>query len=332
MTGPRQSSVLWSPLLVLGFTAFAIETPFFFFGTPSGHDVEFHLYSWLEVLGQWKQGIIYPRWASLAHFGYGEPRFVFYPPASWMLGSALTALFPWTIAATVYIWIVMVAAGLSMLMLARSWVNRRDALFDATVSGADLLHLDHRSHCLHFDRTGRLRSVDVHAGAQMAQPARRDFCRSPLRRQSVSPGYRLLAQRIRRTAGQLPATSVAVARVEGHGGRLASLSSVGTGAGRRMAYKRTGSRHDSLLSSIADAVAGLEAAIPASPGHRVCRGCAGKLSIGFLSSARHLRTAMGKHCASCLGWIPASGQFPIHPHHGCRSRCLQPHHFLGSPC
>ena len=109
---PR-ASLLWTPLLVLGVTAFAVEIPFFFFGTPSGHDVEFHLYSWLEVLSQWKHGIIYPRWASLAQFAYGEPRFLFYPPASWTLGAALTALFPWTLAASIYIWIVLVAADVA---------------------------------------------------------------------------------------------------------------------------------------------------------------------------------------------------------------------------
>ncbi|MGA2746223.1 MAG: hypothetical protein ABSE44_16120 [Candidatus Sulfotelmatobacter sp.] len=74
----RSGDLLWSPLLAIGAAAFAVEIPFFFFGTPSGHDVEFHLYSWLEVLAQWKQGIVYPRWAALAHFAYGEPRFVFY--------------------------------------------------------------------------------------------------------------------------------------------------------------------------------------------------------------------------------------------------------------
>jgi hypothetical protein len=141
MTGPPQPSALWSPLLVLGLTAFAIEIPFFFYGTPSGHDVEFHLYSWLEVLSQWKLGIVYPRWASLAHFAYGEPRFLFYPPASWTLGAALSAIFPWTLAASIYIWIALLAAGLSMFVLARRWLNRRDAIFAAALYAANPYHL-----------------------------------------------------------------------------------------------------------------------------------------------------------------------------------------------
>jgi hypothetical protein len=141
MTGRPQPSALWRPLLVLGFTAFAIEIPFFFFGTPSGHDVEFHLYSWLEVLSQWKLGILYPRWAALAHFAYGEPRFLFYPPASWTLGAALSAIFPWTLAASIYIWIVLVAAGLSMFTLARRWLDRRDAIFAAALYAANPYHL-----------------------------------------------------------------------------------------------------------------------------------------------------------------------------------------------
>jgi 6-pyruvoyl-tetrahydropterin synthase related domain len=128
-------------LLAVAAAAFAVEIPFFFLGTPSGHDVEFHLYSWLEVLAQWKHGIVYPRWAALAHFGYGEPRFVFYPPASWTIGAALSAIFPWTLAASVYIWIVLAAAGASMFVLARRWVNRRDAMFAAVLYAVNPYHL-----------------------------------------------------------------------------------------------------------------------------------------------------------------------------------------------
>lgn len=118
-----------------------MEIPFFFLGTPSGHDVEFHLYSWLEVLSQWKHGVIYPQWAALAHFGYGEPRFVFYPPASWALGTLLSAILPWTIAASAFIWIVLVAAGASMFVLARRWLDRRDAIFAAVLYAVNPYHL-----------------------------------------------------------------------------------------------------------------------------------------------------------------------------------------------
>jgi hypothetical protein len=142
----RAASLLWSPLLAIAAAAFAVEIPFFFLGTPSGHDVEFHLYSWLEALGQWKHGNFFPRWAALAHFGYGEPRFIFYPPASWTLGAALSAVFPWTLASCIYIWIALVAAGVSMFVLARRWLDpgrfgRRDAIFIAVLYAVNPYHL-----------------------------------------------------------------------------------------------------------------------------------------------------------------------------------------------
>ena len=137
----KQTSLLWSPLVAIAAAAFAVEIPFFFFGTPSGHDVEFHLYSWLEVLGQWKHGILFPRWAALAQFGYGEPRFLFYPPASWALGGLISAVFPWTAASPIYIWIVLVFAGASMFALSRRWLGRRDAIFAAVFYAVNPYHL-----------------------------------------------------------------------------------------------------------------------------------------------------------------------------------------------
>jgi hypothetical protein len=146
--GPRggppdesSKSLLGMPLISIATAVFAVEIPFLFRGTPSGHDVEFHLYSWLEVLSQWKHGIVYPRWAGLAHFGYGEPRFIFYPPASWTLGAVLSAIFPWTLVPSIYIWIALVAAGASMFLLARQWLDRRDATFAAVLYAVNPYHV-----------------------------------------------------------------------------------------------------------------------------------------------------------------------------------------------
>ncbi len=141
MPASRYSLIDRYSLLAIAATALAVEIPFLYFGFPSGHDVEFHLYSWLEVLMQWKQGIVYPRWASLANFGYGEPRFIFYPPASWTLGAALSAIFPWTAVSCIYIWVALTAAGISLHALARRWLNRRDALFAACLYAANPYHI-----------------------------------------------------------------------------------------------------------------------------------------------------------------------------------------------
>src|SRR6202046_5703806 len=137
----RRIDLTWMPLLSIAAAALAVELPFLFLGTPSGHDVEFHLYSWLEVLSESKQGIVYPRWAALAHFAYGEPRFIFYPPASWTLGAALSAIFPWVVVSDIYIWLALVAAGVSMFMLARQWCDRRDATFAAALYAVNPYHL-----------------------------------------------------------------------------------------------------------------------------------------------------------------------------------------------
>jgi hypothetical protein len=136
-----RSSLAWAPLMSIAAAAFALEIPFFFCGTPSGHDFEFHLYSWLEVFSQWKLGIVYPRWAALSNFAYGEPRFLFYPPASWTLGAALSAIFPWTLVSSLYIWLVLVAAGVSMFLLARQWLDRRNATFAAVFFAVNPYHL-----------------------------------------------------------------------------------------------------------------------------------------------------------------------------------------------
>ena len=139
---PSESKPLcgW-PLLAIAGIAFAVILPFFFGRIPSGHDFEFHLHSWMEVRGQWLEGIVYPHWAALAHYGYGEPRFLFYPPASWLLGALLGTILPWAVVPGAYVWLALTLSGCSMFLLARPWVDRRSAVFAAAVFVANPYYL-----------------------------------------------------------------------------------------------------------------------------------------------------------------------------------------------
>jgi hypothetical protein len=118
------------PLLLLPFAALIAILPLLLHGVSCGQDMPFHLQSWLDAAHQLGQGD-YPRWASTPAWNAGEPRFIFYPPISWLLGAALTSLLPITAAPIAYIFIALVASGLAMYYLAKQYTSPATALIAA---------------------------------------------------------------------------------------------------------------------------------------------------------------------------------------------------------
>jgi hypothetical protein len=142
MESARNLSGSWKLTLpVICATAACVVLPFLHYGIPSGHDFEVHLNRWMEVVDHWKQGVLYPHWAAMAHYGYGEAWFIFYPPVSWTLGAVLGVLLPWKLVPAAYIWIALTLSGCSMFVLARRWLPAGDALWVAVFYAANPYHL-----------------------------------------------------------------------------------------------------------------------------------------------------------------------------------------------
>jgi hypothetical protein len=115
---PEKPARFAGPSLIL-FAAALAAAPIWFHGPVAGDDFEFHLVSWLNAQQSWLHGIPYPHWASSPNFGAGEPRFIFYPPLTWMLGAALGLVLPWTLVPVAITFLLLAATGLATRALAR---------------------------------------------------------------------------------------------------------------------------------------------------------------------------------------------------------------------
>ncbi|MGA2351185.1 MAG: hypothetical protein ABSF70_12190 [Terracidiphilus sp.] len=106
------------PAIILLAAAIAIA-PQLIHGPSCGHDFDFHLVSWFDCLNSWRHGVLYPHWTASANYGAGEPRFIFYPPLTWMLGAALGLVLPWTRVPIAMTFLFLAGTGLATRALAR---------------------------------------------------------------------------------------------------------------------------------------------------------------------------------------------------------------------
>jgi hypothetical protein len=121
------------PAIIFLAAAFAI-VPQLIRGNSCGHDFNVHLVSWFDCLNAWRHSIPYPHWTPSTNYGAGEPRFVFYPPLTWMLGAALGAILPWNLAPTALTFIIFAATGLATRALALEALDDAPATLAGCVS------------------------------------------------------------------------------------------------------------------------------------------------------------------------------------------------------
>ncbi len=131
---------------VLPLLAFLAVLPLLIEGPTCGHDLGFHLLSWMEAARSFARADLHPGWVSAAAYNAGEPRFVFYPPVSWTVGGVLTLLVEhvvgglgvrpesaFAVVPALYTWIALTAAGFGMQRAARAYAGDRASLFVAAL-------------------------------------------------------------------------------------------------------------------------------------------------------------------------------------------------------
>jgi hypothetical protein len=140
---PRPNG-LTGPAIILMAAVIAVG-PLLFRGPSCSSDFGFSLISWIDAEHSMSTGLLYPHWANSPNFGAGEPKFVFYPPISWMGGAVLGMLLPWTFVPLVLFVLLLAATGMANRALARM------ALEDgpATLAGCAAIFLGYALFCIY---------------------------------------------------------------------------------------------------------------------------------------------------------------------------------------
>lgn len=118
---------------ILPLAALVAIAPLILRGCSCGHDFDFHVINWFEVARQLTHGTFLPHWAFTPAWNAGEPRFVFYPPLSWLIGSTLGLLMPWSWTPIAYTWLALTAAGFALHHAVHEYASPNAALVAAAI-------------------------------------------------------------------------------------------------------------------------------------------------------------------------------------------------------
>lgn len=121
------------PAILLPMLALIAVAPLIAHGSSCGHDFEFHLESWLDAAAQMRHGALDLAWTVTAAWNAGEPRFIFYPPLSWVLGAILALTMPLSAAPIVFTALALLGSGIAMYLLARDHASPAVAILAAAV-------------------------------------------------------------------------------------------------------------------------------------------------------------------------------------------------------
>ncbi len=133
MPAPTPSHSTRRANLLIPVAVLIVLHPFLIHGPSCGQDLAFHLQSWLDAAAQLRHGTLYPHWDISSTWNAGEPRFLFYPPLSWMLGAVLTLVFPPALCPTIFIAIALLLSGFTFHKLASEFACPNAALLASTL-------------------------------------------------------------------------------------------------------------------------------------------------------------------------------------------------------
>jgi hypothetical protein len=117
-TDPQRPNKIVGPAIIFLAAAVAMG-PLWWRGAACGSDMVFHFVSWIDAEHSMSLGVPYPHWANSANNYAGEPRFIFYPPLSWMAGAAMGAVLPWNLVPLVFSFLLLAGTGLAVRGLAQ---------------------------------------------------------------------------------------------------------------------------------------------------------------------------------------------------------------------